>query len=384
MESEPLTRSVALFKAVFIFRNLLTTSHSVSNGEPRNHSASNGDTPRLRFLSPDGVLSFRVWVLKQLRQVRRNRRGKTRGSYSNENEDGGRDRNERNLQARLQSDLTRVENHIVTESLLVADERDPAREIRLETNMNTDIRSHEPTDIQCSDNAEIRAARKLPGNPTNTKYKDYPLPVKIGRKLPIVPKDSEHKCEKRRSGDRASYESNRQVSGNLCEGSEEKQDEDFSTQPIVAAEEQLPFVPEVDKNRMQDSNPGCSRNASDTATTSCAHDSQRPKFHAVQSLSKETKAARLLAAILTAFILLWLPYNVLVLVQAFCSEEDTCVPGILWNMGYWLCYLNSTLNPICYAMCNNAFRETFKIILSTKWWTREQRRRLNRQALSKY
>uniref|UniRef100_H2ZNZ7 G-protein coupled receptors family 1 profile domain-containing protein n=1 Tax=Ciona savignyi TaxID=51511 RepID=H2ZNZ7_CIOSA len=87
----------------------------------------------------------------------------------------------------------------------------------------------------------------------------------------------------------------------------------------------------------------------------------------LQSLNKETKAARLLASILAAFILLWLPYNIMALVEAFCPLAEKCIPDLAWNFGYWFCYLNSTLNPVCYAMCNKNFQQTFKFLLSMKW-----------------
>lgn len=85
----------------------------------------------------------------------------------------------------------------------------------------------------------------------------------------------------------------------------------------------------------------------------------------IQSLRihKEHKAAKQLGFIIAAFLLCWIPYFIAFMVMAFCKE---CVHHDLHMFTIWLGYINSTLNPFIYPLCNGNFKRVFRNILNIR------------------
>ncbi|XP_014985720.1 histamine H1 receptor [Macaca mulatta] len=77
-------------------------------------------------------------------------------------------------------------------------------------------------------------------------------------------------------------------------------------------------------------------------------------------MNRERKAAKQLGFIMAAFILCWIPYFIFFMVIAFCKS---CCNEHLHMFTIWLGYINSTLNPLIYPLCNENFKKTFKRIL---------------------
>ena len=88
---------------------------------------------------------------------------------------------------------------------------------------------------------------------------------------------------------------------------------------------------------------------------------------------QERKAAKTLSAILLAFILTWLPYSVLQIIYSVIEDSADYIPTVIQELAYYLCYLNSTVNPMLYALCNAAFRRTYIRILTCRFSERANR-----------
>ncbi|XP_071104060.1 muscarinic acetylcholine receptor gar-2-like [Haliotis cracherodii] len=84
-----------------------------------------------------------------------------------------------------------------------------------------------------------------------------------------------------------------------------------------------------------------------------------------KSENRARKALRTITLILGAFVVCWTPYHIMVFVIAIAGWES--VDNRFYSFTYWLCYLNSPINPFCYAFANAQFKRTFLRIFKLDW-----------------
>ncbi len=78
------------------------------------------------------------------------------------------------------------------------------------------------------------------------------------------------------------------------------------------------------------------------------------------ALSRDRKTARSLAVLVIVYAITWLPYEVCAIIRSLCRP---CIPGLLYELAFWLLWINSTINPVLYPLLQTKFRDAFYRIL---------------------
>ncbi|CAI2730376.1 unnamed protein product [Schistosoma spindalis] len=74
----------------------------------------------------------------------------------------------------------------------------------------------------------------------------------------------------------------------------------------------------------------------------------------------EKKTVKTVAIVVCCFILCWLPFTIVYLMEGAC---ECLYSETLYNSTAWAAYLNSMCNPFIYAFCNTKYAKAFKRLL---------------------
>ncbi|VDK80766.1 unnamed protein product [Onchocerca ochengi] len=93
----------------------------------------------------------------------------------------------------------------------------------------------------------------------------------------------------------------------------------------------------------------------------------RRKRRESMAIRRETRATGVVAAILVAFLICWIPYFCITVYRGICSglsiQVDKNLHVNLFMLSSWLGYAHSCFNPIIYTCLNKNFRRTIKHII---------------------
>lgn len=91
-------------------------------------------------------------------------------------------------------------------------------------------------------------------------------------------------------------------------------------------------------------------------------DSSKKQRHR-NTMRRERKAAKSLGIIMGVFLLFWLPFFTVNIMDPFI---DYSTEGVVWDVFLWLGYINSSLNPFLYGFFNRSFRRAFLMIMGCR------------------
>lgn len=87
----------------------------------------------------------------------------------------------------------------------------------------------------------------------------------------------------------------------------------------------------------------------------------RRKKDKIKTENRAKKALRTISFILGAFVTCWTPYHIFAIMTSFYPGS---INVHVYMVSYFLCYLNSPVNPFCYAAANQQFKNAFKRIMT--------------------
>ncbi|NXM17962.1 HRH3 protein, partial [Ploceus nigricollis] len=103
------------------------------------------------------------------------------------------------------------------------------------------------------------------------------------------------------------------------------------------------------------------RNGFFKATESLYHPSSKMEVANIMAnrfrLSRDKRVAKSLAVIVCVFGFCWAPYTLLMIIRAACHGH--CVHYSLYEISFWLLWVNSAINPVLYPLCHMSFRKAF-------------------------